>query len=242
MTDSDSELVRVRSSVVDAHRAEHADPADIQRAYLRFSWARRKAPARLPGLRWLVAGVAIGLGVASAATLVPKLGIRPAMPSESPKVSVAIATQQPARGRARSSGVKEEPALEEPALEEALPVSSAQPPAALRLPSAVAAPNVAAQRSPAPAKAELSTSASDWQRAAGALRDGDLAAAEAALAKLEKSDSALDRQAAELARAQLLVRRGRGAEAKSTLQRLAHEGGSEVIRSQAASTLQTLGD
>jgi predicted Zn-dependent protease len=104
------------------------------------------------------------------------------------------------------------------------------------------APNAAAQRAPALASAASAASASDWQRAAAALREGDLAAAEAALSKLEQSDSVRDRQAAELARAQLLVRRGRVAEAIPTLQRLAREGGTPVIRSQAASMLQTLLD
>jgi hypothetical protein len=43
-----------------------------------------------------------------------------------------------------------------------------------------------------------------------------------------------------LARAQLLVKRGMRAEATPTLQRLAREGGSEVIRSQATSVLQSM--
>jgi hypothetical protein len=103
-------------------------------------------------------------------------------------------------------------------------------------PSAVA-PQAAEPRGPAPA-ASTSTSTSDWQRAAIALRAGELGAAEAALEKLENSASPLDRQAAELARAQLLVKRGMRAEATPALQRLAREGSSEVIRSQAASVLR----
>jgi len=82
-------------------------------------------------------------------------------------------------------------------------------------------------------------SASKWQRAAEALRAGDLPTAEATLAELENSPSLHDRQAAELARAQLLVRAGRAGEAIPTLQRLAREGDSPVIRAQAATLLDS---
>lgn len=237
MTRSDSELIRVRSSVVLAHRANDAAPADIQRAYLRFSWARRKAPGRLLLVRWLLAGVAIGVGVASAASLAPRLGTRSAAPIESAKFVDEIVKQAKVRVAARG-GV----AGEEPSFADAIPAPSAQPPAASPAASAGYTPRVAVQRAAASPSRALTTSASDWERAAAALRSGDISAAEAALANLEKSDNVLDRQAAELAQAQLLVRRGRAAEAASTLQRLVREGGSAVIRSQAASTLRTLGN
>ena len=240
MTRSDSEFGRVRAPLVDAHRADQADPADIQRAYLRFSWARRKAPPRLSFFRWLVAGVAIGVGVASAASLAPRLGIRAASPLASAPVSHGPA-QDPRVGVAvRSNRAR---SLAEPA-----PSAPAPPPTVLSAPSAIDTPSVIAQRAPAPPKAASAASASAnaienaWERAAVALRKGDLSTAEAALAHLEQSDNLLDRQAAELARAQLLVKGGRASEAKSTLQRLASEGASALIRSQAASTLRSLGD
>jgi len=56
MTQRHVEPLRIRPSVIEAHRAQGADPADIQRAYLRFSWARRKAPRRMPVVRWVLAG------------------------------------------------------------------------------------------------------------------------------------------------------------------------------------------
>src|SRR4051794_39081834 len=71
MTRRDSELGRVQPPVLDAYHSNVVSPADIQRAYLRFAWARRKAPSPMVVVRWLFAGVAIGLGVASAATLLP---------------------------------------------------------------------------------------------------------------------------------------------------------------------------
>jgi len=240
MTRADSQLIRVRSALVEAHRADQGDPADIQRAYLRFSWARRKAPAKLPLLRWLVAGVAIGVGVASAASLAPKLGSRSAAPLESASVSHGGARHHPLGSTARGGNSKEPGPSAEAAGSPARPLTE------LSARSGIAAPGFRAQRAPALSSAASTASASApenaWERAAVALRNGDLAAAEAALANLEQSDNLLDRQAAELARAQLLVKRGRAAEARSTLQRLARDGGSALIRSQAASTLRSLGD
>ena len=240
MTQRDPELGRVRSSVVEAYRADGAAPADIQRAYLRFSWSRRKVPPRLLVVRWLAAGVAIGFGVASAATLIPTPKVRSAPAVASAEVTVAMPKRHPVRRAARDSAAKDEPSLVEP-----LPTTSEQPPAPLPPPPSIIVPSVAQQQSAAPPSAAPPSpasmgSASDWQRAAAALRGGDLSAAEAALATLERSDSLRDREAAELARAQLLVGRGLVAEATPTLQRLAREGGSAVIRSQAASMLQSL--
>ena len=235
MTRSELECARVRPSVIDAHRADQAHPADIQRAYLRFTWARRKAPPKLSVVRWLAAGAAIGFGVASAATLLPPPRTHSAKPAESAAVSAASSKRRANGLTGRSSASHEEPApVELP------PASSEQPPAA-RLPRASSStPAGNAQRSPAPSSGESTASASDWQRAAAALRSGDLSAAEAALAKISQSDLVRDRQAAELARAQLLARSGRVAEATPTMERLAREGSSPLIRAQAASALQSL--
>jgi len=229
MTQRLAESVRIRSSIVEAHRARAADPADIQRAYLRFSWARRKAPRPMPVVRWLLAGVALGLGVASAATLIqpPKA----AVPSPSDSAKSVAPTAKPRRGGfgARSNAVERAPA----AVSARAAPSERQPSATRPSSSAFGTePHVGTLPS-------ALSSASDWQRAADALRDGDLLTAEAALAKLEASHSLHDRQAAELARAQLLVRRGRAPEAIPTLQRLAREGDSPVIRSQAATLLNS---
>jgi len=231
MSRNSADADRVRQSVIDAHRADQAHSADIQRAYLRFSWARRRPPRRLPGLRWLVAGVAIGVGVASAATLIPALKGSSLPPAESAHSAATVARRPPVRhgavGTARAQATVAEPI---PELPTPAPVESPAPPVSAP-PLSPARPRASA--TPAPSQ-------SDWQRAAGALRSGDLAEAEAALSSLEKSGRLLDRQAAELARAQLLVGQGRQNEALGSLQRLAREGGSPVIRSQAASTLRDL--
>jgi len=237
MTRSQPEPVRVHPALLTAHRADEADPADIQRAYLRFSWARRKAAPRLTVARWLVAGVAIGFGVASAATLIPPPRVRTAPPIASAEASAPSAKQRALKRAGQNSAVDAAPAFIEPQ-PQPLSTSSERPPAPLPPEPAHGTFAVLPQRAPALPSSVAAGSASDWQRAAAALRGGDLKAAEAALAKLEQTGDLRDRQAAELARAQLLVGRGRVAEARPTLQRLAREGSSAVIRSQAADMLE----
>jgi len=234
MTRGDRELVRLRSSVVEAHRARHPAAADIQRAYLRFSWGRRAAPRRLLLVRWVLAGVAIGFGVASAATFMQPPKINRAPPADSANVATETAKRARAGKSIRNAPVEDPPSVLAPteASSERQPVPTAAAGSALHaLPHAPALPSAARR-----------ATASDWQRAAAALRGGDLSTAEAALAELESSDSSRDRQAAELARAQVLVRRGRVAEAIPTLQRLAREGNSPVIRTQAATLLKSLSE
>jgi len=248
MTRDDFEFGRVRAPLLDAHRGDRADAANIQRACLRFSWARRKAPTRAYFMRWLVAGFAIGVGAASAASLAPRFAVRSAAPSEAVQIGSGQAKHPAVSRAARSRVAQAEPALSYPS-----PIVPAGPLRALPSQSAASSPS-GAPRSPVPANTvakasgsasvsgPASANASEWGRAAQALRTGDLGSAEAALANLEKSDSIQDRQAAELARAQLLVKQSRAAEAIGTLQRLAREGLSPVIVAQAASALKNLGD
>ncbi len=81
------------------------------------------------------------------------------------------------------------------------------------------------------------TSSGAWARVAQALRDHDSAKAERALAELARSGDQKTRDAAELARAQLLVAEGRGARARATLERLATAGATPAIQSRAADLL-----
>jgi len=231
MTRRPAEPMRVHSSLIEAHRAHGADPADIQRAYLRFSWARRRAPRHLPVVRWLLAGVAVGIGVASAATLIQLRKTAELAPIESAQAVAATAKHRRVGFGGRSTAAEQAPAVAAP-----VAAASEHPPLSPRPSSSTsgAEPHPAALPS-----ASSRPGASEWQRAAEALRGGDLRTAEAALAELENSQSLHDRQAAELARAQLLVRRGRAREALPTLQRLAREGDSPVIRSQAATLLDS---
>jgi len=238
MTQRASESIRVRRSVVAAHRANEATPAHVQRAYLRFSWARRKAAPRFGIARWLLAGVAVGVGVASAASQVQTPKLRAADVGEIAQVAASVAKRS---AGARTHSVSPNPIVET----ELVPVASTPDKSANTpwpAPPAMSAPRSVTPRAVSVPSAASASSASDWQRAAAALRNGDVSAAQAALGNLQKSDSLLDRQAAELAAAQLLASRGQNTEAIGTLRRLARDGASPGIRSQAASTLRSLGD
>ena len=129
MTRLDSELGRVQPSVLDAYHANVVSPADIQRAYLRFAWARRKAPARFVVVRWLLAGVAIGLGVASAATLLPPPRVvHSAAPAESTETSAANAKRHAPVRAAQSRVLDEEPTRVEPPPASSVPLAAPQSP------------------------------------------------------------------------------------------------------------------
>ena len=238
MTQRAPEAIRVRRSVLAAHRAAETTPAEIQRAYLRFSWARRKAAPRFGVARWLLAGVAVGVGVASAASQVQTPKLRAADVSEVARLAASVAK--------RSAGARAHSASPNPIVEDELPRVASAPDksanAPLPPPPAMSAPSKVTPRAVSVPSAASASNASDWQRAAAALRKGDVSAAQSALGNLQKSDSLPDRQAAELAAAQLLASRGQNAEAVGTLQRLARDGASPAIRSQAASALRSLGD
>ena len=233
MTRTHLECQGFRPTLVAAFQADEPAAADVQRAYLRFSWTRRKVPPRFhaPVLRWLVAGVAIGLGLASAATLVPvaRVSLRDVSPAHSSDVVAA----SPKRSWTRSD-----------------PHSVVLPPAVVSAPVAIgdSLPRGAPAVVPQSVRAEAVRSASrvprspqsDWEIAAQALRAGNLSLAENALLKLEQSDDAPEREAADLARAQLLASSDRRLEAVAILERLSREGHSDLIRSQATSVLRRL--
>jgi hypothetical protein len=82
--------------------------------------------------------------------------------------------------------------------------------------------------------------AGPWERVAKALEAGDWRGADTALDDLSASGDAHARDAAALARAQLWISQGRGAEVRGTLQHLAQQGKTPLIRRRAAALLQGL--
>lgn len=216
-----------RSSVVEAFRTDEPRAADIQRAYLRFSWNRRRPSFGLPVLRWLLAGIAVGIGGASAATLISSP--RHSTPSGD---SVDSSARVPARSKPRAAQ------LEIRSGATSAPPASAEPVQHEPIPTAKIRERAATQPSTNPRGPFVRQG--EWQTAAEALRMGDVSRAEAALAKLEKSENTFERQAAEMARAQLLVSHGRANEVEGVLERLSIDGRSELIRTQAATLLQSV--
>jgi hypothetical protein len=96
---------------------------------------------------------------------------------------------------------------------------------------------VAAQAVPRGAQPGPTSRDPKWQRAAAALQAHDYDAAEAALRELETSGAARDRDAASLALAQVLLRRGRDVEGRARLERLSTHASSTPVREQARALL-----
>lgn len=78
---------------------------------------------------------------------------------------------------------------------------------------------------------------SAWQKAASALEQNDHRAAQRALSELEASREATTRDAARLARAELLIAENRISDARPLLERLAESGATPLIRRRAAELL-----
>jgi hypothetical protein len=80
-----------------------------------------------------------------------------------------------------------------------------------------------------------------WAKVAEALSANDFRSADGALAELGRSADATTRDAAELARAQLRVAHGGGEPLRPSLERLAREGSTPLVRRRAAELLGVLG-
>jgi hypothetical protein len=213
----------VPRALVEAWRADGPAPAELRRSYSRFvrsHRAKRSAP-RL--LYWVAVGSLLGAGLAQAAT---------AFDWKSWLGQGAQETLQPSRPAPQPERA---PAALAPSGAPSIPDQPAE------------VPEEAAARSPAatPPRARPAPSSSppeqvvheQWQRAARALREQDAARAEQALLEIEAGASAGEREAAQLARAQLLSSHGRHSEATALLRELAQHGQSELVRSKARGLL-----
>jgi hypothetical protein len=88
-----------------------------------------------------------------------------------------------------------------------------------------------------PASAMPSAATSAWARAAEAMRNGDVAGADQALADLDRSPDASSRDAARLARAELWLANGHALEARPVLAELAQSGATPLVRKRAQALL-----
>jgi hypothetical protein len=214
------------AAFVEAWRADVASAAELRRGYARFLRGQR-ATRRVPLVaRWIAAGLVLGLGLAQAAVSGPWRWLAP---SPEPQV-----VPQPAL-----------PALPAPALParslgggHSGPAPAAVPaPAAIAESSRAAAPRVIGG-GPALARSASSPSSVElvqrqWQRAARALRVDDFDDANHALLEIERSSVGGEREAARLARAQLLASHGHATEALGLARDLALSAASPLVRSKA---------
>lgn len=181
------------SALAQAWRADQASTAELRRGYARFM-AHQGTAARTPLFaRWLVGGLVIGLGLAQAAGAVSArwLGAHEVLTPPPAPVHVAAV---PRETTAHPAPVVS--AWVTPVAPSAQPLNPQ--------------PSVPRRSSKPPAEPYVQE---QWQHAATALRENDFVRAEQALLEVERHADGAERDAAQLARAQLLSTNGRTAEA-----------------------------
>jgi hypothetical protein len=214
MDSTPSEKTSLPRPLVDAWQADVPSTGELRRGYARFM--RKRSKRAVPALaRWIIMGLVLGGGLAQAATLVPKhwlgsheqvaLAPKPALP----------AVMQPPRVAEATVAASSEPATAAPV--ERVRTASPAVPAAL--------PSVTQ-----PQRARVQE---QWQRAAAAMRVKDVAGAQSALLDVELHTTGAERDAARIARAQLLASSGRRAEARSLAAELAATAASIAVREKA---------
>jgi hypothetical protein len=170
------------------------------------------------------------------------LAARPAGPLD-PAVDDALdvpaPTESPEAGIAQAPPPAEVPV---DALPQAPPLPPSPPPtsAPAVVRHAVTAPPAPQAVSQEPPSRTDGPAPSPWVVAAAAMRSGDYGAAEAAFNQLARSPDPSTRDAARLARAQVLVARGRVAEARPELRDLSIDGATPLVRKRAAEALDAL--
>lgn len=209
-------------ALIQAWRDEPLDPIRVQRAYLRFrkrSWA---AAARRPAAfaRWVALGIAIGMGSVYAAAAASS-----ALSRTGEALGFAPSTPPALQNRAPRRSSEPSPRTQTTEPPSPTPVQTAIGAAPPPLPS------------PVIASAPASASPEQWRRAARGMRQGDFEGASAALSELSRHGSAADRESALLVQAQLLLSRGKTAEAKAILQTLADAASAPSVRRKSAELL-----
>jgi len=197
---------------------------ELQRGYSRY--LRRREPKRraFGFARWVVGGLVLGAGLAQAASVTPwqrwfgqNQVILPTAPSKD---------RTPPSSQPRPA----------PAVEAATPTVVVAP----SLMAAAGAPQAAPVATPPAASPAAVRAQEQWRLAADGLRTGDFNGANVALLELERTTTAGERDAARLARAQLLSSHGRSAEALTISRELEQRASSSVVRDKARDLRQRL--
>jgi hypothetical protein len=211
--------IRPESSVVpgalaDAWRADTASTTELRRGYARFIRTRPTGKRFFGVVGWVVGGLVFGVGLAQAATLVHARWV---------SQQVSVSPSQPHS--------PEKPAPMAPAV---VKPRALQPPLARprTVPAAAAEASIRAPVTAGPAYVQ-----EQWQQAAAALRDDDFARAESAFLRIERGVGGPERDAARLARAQLLASHGRTVEAETLATDLRDHAQAGLVRDKALALL-----
>jgi hypothetical protein len=206
-----------------AWHAGKPSAGELQRGYARY--LRRRSPQRKAfGIaRWVLGGLLLGAGLAQAASMTPWqrwFGQTQVVLSHAPSPDAPAAKERA------------------PALEVTPAPSSAAEVAPAPAPNVAPSNNSAARSAAASAAPSAPSAASfrvqeQWRVAAEGLRNGNFDQAHQALLELERTTGGGERDAARLARAQLLSSHGRGAEALALSRELEAHASSSVVRDKA---------
>ena len=211
-----------------AWRADQASTTELRRGYARFMRQQRSASRRPPFVRWLVGGLVLGLGLAQAASAASTrwFGAHE-VPAPAPAPLSAHLLPAHVVGASRAIVEPEAPSLAPPS--PAL-VPSAQPPNLQR-------------NAPRPRAGEVAAdpyTQEQWQHAAAALRENDFVRAQQALLEVEHHNEGAERDAARLARAQLLASHGRAEQALTLASELQARAESPLVREKARALVARL--
>jgi hypothetical protein len=243
----DTDEPSVKEAFWNTLRRDPADPRAIERAYWRFTRASvpRRTPFRVG--RWLVVGFVAGVGAVSAATVARHVVARwttvtPRDASNSNHEVAAPGARHASprhRAAAAPSAVPEVPAA---ASADVSAPETTSPDVTSPGARPLAVPPSSAPRPVAPRAADTAPVALDpkWRRVSDALRVNDYQTAETALRELETRGAPAERESASLSLAQVLLARGRIAEARPRLERLSATARSSLVHQKATALLAGL--
>lgn len=222
MSSRPAEASPVTPALAAAFRREISRADRAERAYARFAV---RAPARsrvrpFEVVRWVALGMLLGAGSLYAATGGP-FQARSAPSSQS----------APAVPKTKAPPVQHKVVTPSPSTE----VPEAQMPAGETGGTELALPPAPHEAAPAHGAGPES-----WQRAARALRDSDLGAADDALARLAEQGSSEEREVVKLVRAQVLARSGQVTQARALLESVSRSATSAEHRAKAGELLRQL--
>jgi hypothetical protein len=209
-------------ALVAAWRADVPSRGELQRGFARFLKHRPERRAKMRLSLYVAIGVVLGAGLAQAAGVIQSAW----QPSHRESLEVARPTSSPAPTSIPSAGL---------APPVAPPVAAPEP--ATDAPEAAPSPRVTAASIASARQLEVQR---QWQRVAQALRQNDFDAARVGLLDIERSVGGAERDAARMARAQLLASHGHSAEALELARPLADGSSAEVTREQARTLVERL--
>jgi hypothetical protein len=230
-------------ALVEAWRADVPSPAELRRGYGRFTRKPRAGQGLVRLASGLALGPLLGVGLAQAASVAHTRWVA----AQEVAVRATAKRAVPARAAHGSTSLVPQPPLpatSEPSAVSVTPAPSVAPasvaPATSR--PGRSAPNAldGTSRLTVPSHPSAPYVEQQWQQAAAALRANDFAKAQSALLEVERSVGGSERDAARLARAQLLASHDRTAEAIALLSDLSVHAQSSVVRDQSAGLLARL--